>query len=218
MRVMASSRTERGIEPDRQQPRQTRSRQRVEQILNAAAEVLVERGYDGTTLKLVADRAGIKQTSIYRYWPNKQAIVRDLVDGFIASQDAALVVSEEQLSSGMGWQEVLADYMRRLRQTVERDKWISPCHNAMISDPDLSDQDRKVQDHFSKRFADVLRATGLPGEEDRRSSAGRMMAVLLDSFVLSLNRHVQPDHETIEREMGLIVGHYIESNFGAEPE
>ena len=201
-----------GIQPGRQKPQQSRSQRRVELILDAAAGVLIERGYEGTTLKEVADRAGIKQTSIYRYWPNKQQIVRDLVDGFIAAQDAALSLSEVQLASGMDWRDVLADYIQRLRKTVETDKWIGPCHTAMISDRELGDQDRKVQDHFSGRFYDLLRAIGFVGNDTKRQEVGHMMALLLDSFVLSLNRHIQPDSSTIEREIVMIMNGYIEIN------
>lgn len=210
---MSSIQADTGTQPGRLKPQQSRSQRRVELVLHAAAGVLVDRGYEGTTLKEVADRAGIKQTSIYRYWPNKQQIVRDLVDGFIASQDAALSLSEGQLASGMHWRDVMADYIQRLRKTVETDKWISPCHTAIISDQELSDQDRKVQDHFAMKFYNILLAIEFPGDEIKRQRVGRMMALLIDSFVLSLNRHIKPDNKTIECEMIDIMEAYLNIGF-----
>ncbi len=61
-------------------PRQRRSRERVEQILNAAAEVFTEVGYDVATTHLIAARAGAAVGSLYQFFPDKQAIFRALAD------------------------------------------------------------------------------------------------------------------------------------------
>ena len=50
----------------------------VDAILEAAASVLAERGYAGTSTNLVAERAGVSVGSVYQYFPNKDSLVAAL--------------------------------------------------------------------------------------------------------------------------------------------
>lgn len=66
----------------RKRPRQRRSKATVDAILEATAQVLVEHGYDKTSTNRVAKRAGVSIGSLYQYFPNKEALVGELVDRF----------------------------------------------------------------------------------------------------------------------------------------
>lgn len=68
----------------RKQPRQARSRATVDAILEATAQVLVKEGYEGTSTNRVAERAGVSVGSVYQYFPNKEALVGELVDRYAA--------------------------------------------------------------------------------------------------------------------------------------
>lgn len=48
-------------------------------ILDATLRVLAELGYDGTTIDLVASRAGMARATVYRRWPTKADLVVDAV-------------------------------------------------------------------------------------------------------------------------------------------
>ena len=60
------------------QPRQERSRQRVEAILAAALELVVEQGAEALAMREVARRADVQISSIYQYFPSKSSIIREL--------------------------------------------------------------------------------------------------------------------------------------------
>jgi AcrR family transcriptional regulator len=47
-------------------------------ILDAALELFVERGFHGTAVPAVAERAGVGAGTIYRYFENKEALVNEL--------------------------------------------------------------------------------------------------------------------------------------------
>ncbi|EYF08335.1 TetR/AcrR family transcriptional regulator [Chondromyces apiculatus] len=66
-------------EPTRRVPTQERSRQRVERILEAAAHVFGEAGYDAATMDAIAARAETSIGSIYQFFPNKPAVFQALV-------------------------------------------------------------------------------------------------------------------------------------------
>ncbi|HEX7339690.1 MAG TPA: TetR family transcriptional regulator [Rhodanobacteraceae bacterium] len=59
----------------RKQPRQARSAQLVDDILEAAIRVLVREGARRFTTARVAETAGISVGSLYQYFPNKEAIL-----------------------------------------------------------------------------------------------------------------------------------------------
>src|ERR1700757_3108376 len=59
-------------------PTQARSRERLRRVLDAADEVLAQEGSDAFTTTRIAEAAGIPVGSVYRYFPDKQAIVEAL--------------------------------------------------------------------------------------------------------------------------------------------
>ncbi|MET0401947.1 MAG: TetR/AcrR family transcriptional regulator [Cystobacter sp.] len=63
----------------RKNPRQARAKVTVELLLEAAAQVLVSSGYEGTTTKQVAERAGVSIGTLYQYFPSKEALVVMLI-------------------------------------------------------------------------------------------------------------------------------------------
>lgn len=63
----------------RRSPRQERSRDTVEAILEAAAQVFERHGYAGGTTNRIAERAGVSIGSLYQYFPNKDAIVVEVM-------------------------------------------------------------------------------------------------------------------------------------------
>lgn len=62
----------------RKTPRQSRSRDTVEAILTATADILARRGYAALTTNRIAERAGVNIASLYQYFPGKEAIVAEL--------------------------------------------------------------------------------------------------------------------------------------------
>ena len=58
----------------RRQPKQQRGKKRVEKILDAAALVFSEVGYDAATTHMIAAKAGTAIGSLYQFFPDKAAI------------------------------------------------------------------------------------------------------------------------------------------------
>jgi len=54
----------------------------VERILDAGTTVLIKHGYAGATTNRIADAAGISPGSLYQYFPNKDAIIAEVVERY----------------------------------------------------------------------------------------------------------------------------------------
>jgi AcrR family transcriptional regulator len=64
----------------RRSPRQSRSKVTCEAILTATTQVLLARGYSGTTTNHVAEVAGVSIGTLYQYYGNKNDLVRAVVE------------------------------------------------------------------------------------------------------------------------------------------
>ena len=63
---------------EKNRPRQERAKRTYESILNAASQLLVEVGVERISTNLIAERAGITVPALYRYFPNKYAVLNAL--------------------------------------------------------------------------------------------------------------------------------------------
>jgi AcrR family transcriptional regulator len=77
--------------------RNSRALRRTDEIIDAAARVFAERGYHGTSTQAIADVLGMRQASLYYYFPSKEAALELVcahgVDGFV--ENAAAIVEGE---------------------------------------------------------------------------------------------------------------------------
>jgi AcrR family transcriptional regulator len=62
-----------------QLPQRSNGRLRVAAILEAAAAVIAEKGYQGATMAEIAARSGTKVGSLYRFFPNKESVADTIV-------------------------------------------------------------------------------------------------------------------------------------------
>lgn len=60
-------------------------------ILTAAYDLLLEIGFGAVTVDKIADRAGVSKATIYKWWPNKAAVV---MDGFLSAATTRLPVPD----------------------------------------------------------------------------------------------------------------------------
>jgi AcrR family transcriptional regulator len=91
----------------RKLPKQSRSRESVEAILQAAAQVFERHGYAAGTTNRIAARAGVSIGTLYQYFPNKDAILVALVREHLAEGIAALGPHIQSLQQGARFEDVL---------------------------------------------------------------------------------------------------------------
>ena len=74
----------------RRRPSQARSRQSVEVVVEASAQVLEQYGYRAATTNRIAERAGVSVGTLYQYFNNKDEIFDALIEREAAHYLAAL--------------------------------------------------------------------------------------------------------------------------------
>ena len=74
--------------PLRRTPRQARSQKRVDAILQAAASLLNERGFEAMTTSAIAERAGVPVGTLYQFFPNRDAVLAGLALQYLDDMEA----------------------------------------------------------------------------------------------------------------------------------
>ena len=98
----------------RRRPSQRRSQLTVTAILDAAARVFEERGFDAGTTNHVAARAGVSIGSLYEYFPNKDAMVVAVVERELERERSKLLAILEPAATERG----LAAQLRAFVETL----------------------------------------------------------------------------------------------------
>ncbi|MER7010698.1 TetR/AcrR family transcriptional regulator [Saccharopolyspora sp. NPDC000359] len=86
---------QRRLQP-RKQPRQVRAELTRQRILTAAARVFAEHGYAAGTTNRIAERAGISIGSLYQYYPNKDAILAELLTRHLEADRSAETLRHQE--------------------------------------------------------------------------------------------------------------------------
>lgn len=89
-------------------PRQRRKEARPAELMAAALELFVEKGFAGTRLDDVAARAGVSKGTLYLYFDNKEALFKAVI------QEGIVPILEEGAGLVDGFEGSTADLLRAL--------------------------------------------------------------------------------------------------------
>lgn len=104
---------------EKNRPRQARAKRTYEAILSAAAELLVEVGVERISTNLIAERAGITVPALYRYFPNKYAVIYALGAQLMDRQNEAFQSWFERFGGEGAPERLLSHIYDVLKSTLE---------------------------------------------------------------------------------------------------
>ena len=104
---------------EKNKPRQERAKRTYEAILTAAAELLVDVGVERISTNLVAERAGITVPALYRYFPNKYAVLNALGAGLMDAQNVAFQQWFERHVNADNPQHLIDNVYELLKDTLD---------------------------------------------------------------------------------------------------
>ncbi len=134
--------------PDRRQ-------QRRDEILAAAQQVFLAKGYNETGIADIAAHLGIGHGTFYRYFKNKHEIASAVLDGVIARLASAALAEDPESSN------TLAEYRAQVRRMLTRMVELSTEHpkampfferQGLVIDPQRLTQFKATFAAFTARF------------------------------------------------------------------
>ena len=130
----------------RRRPSQARSQKRFDQVLDAASALIAARGLEPISMTDIAEEAGMALTALYRYFPNKRAIVRELALMTLEA-DARMNADMADDSSRSPAERIKAgvlEYCHRLNDPMRLQIRAAIHADAELSDLDLEDSRRNA--------------------------------------------------------------------------
>jgi AcrR family transcriptional regulator len=174
----------------RREPKQERSRQTVEAVLEAVQRVLKRHGVEAITTNRIAEAAGVSIGSLYQYFPDKQAIFTALYDRHV--DDVRQVIERTMLDCSSA---SLPDFARELMERLA---------NLHVADAELHDI-VSVAVPGADGFKSALQATFeqviSPTQQDRyRPEETERMLFVLPNMVEALVHGVAHQKQATSRE------------------
>ncbi|MET8957054.1 TetR/AcrR family transcriptional regulator [Streptomyces sp. NPDC004393] len=202
-----------------------RGRATQERILRAAADMMYVKGVSSTTLDDVRAASGTSKSQLYRHYPDKDALVRDVV----ALQAVEVLERQQQL-------------LRRLNSIRGLERWRDAVieNNALRNGAygcrlgslagELADQDEEARQAIARYFDtwEGLLEAGLTRMKDSRvlradADAGELatglMAALQGGYLLAQTaRDVKPMRIALDMAIGHIKAYAVPPEDGNSPE
>lgn len=174
----------------RRRPAQARSRERFDRILSAAATLIGARGVGPLTMTDIADEAGMALTAVYRYFPNKHSVLKELALRTFA-RDTETLVSEE-VDPDAAAEEIMAAGVEEFWRRHRAEPFRLPLRAAIHADAELSALDLAESRRNAAAIAGKLAlATGRTDIEVIERQA--LLVVELIDSLMSLAGRVPPD-------------------------
>lgn len=193
----------------RKQPRQDRAVETRDRILAAAARVFAEHGYAAGTTNRIAAAAGHSIGSLYQYFPNKDAILAELVT---AHAEEGIAAVTRRLDGGLP--ESLDDKIRLfVRATMDNHRDDPALHRVLFEEaprpPGMLAMLRTAEEQAIESAQELLaadpavRVTDLP-------MAARLVVNSIESLVHRFYAHGEPDQaERFENELVAMLHRYL---------
>lgn len=119
----------------RRQPEQARARKNLNAMLDAAAQLIGECGTDGFSMAELARRAGVSKPALYRYFPNKQAVLVALAQASFEHNNTLLSESLQRHPDDLN--SAMHDALKRYCALHRSQPFRTHLRAAMHADPEL---------------------------------------------------------------------------------
>jgi AcrR family transcriptional regulator len=191
--------TERSTLQLRRSPRQERSRATFEALLAGAAELLEERGFAGFTTNLLSERTGVSIQALYRYFPNKHAVVVEVARSMTERWRRALSDDRALADPMQDWRMLWCRYLDRFVSAVSATPGGLAVLQAMRSDPELRAVDDEANARYIDDIADALTSRSSRSWRVGRARARSVASTLVHSAVGVIDAALDTDRTTATR-------------------
>jgi AcrR family transcriptional regulator len=200
----------------RRRPRQARSVERVERILDTAEQVFAEIGYEAATTNLIATQAGTSVGSLYEFFPNKAALAHALADRYlerIGSLYVTLIVPD----SSMPGPEIVARVIEALDEFYRQHPGAVPLLNGRHTSDELASAGAALQRALAKRIEELLAVRRSDVPTARRQLVAQVVAETTRSLLVLADEVPLHQRKAVLREIEAAVLGYLTVSFGSLP-
>ncbi len=170
----------------RRVPSQARSQERLERIVDSAAEVFAEVGFEAATMEAIAVRADTSIGSVYQFFPNKRALLYAIAIRY-AERVQDLFDDLTTVEGSESWDAFLDRTLDALVAFHRRE----PGFRALVrnwSSQEFLAQDEASMKEFTRRTAALIAARLPKMPEARRTVIATVLVENVSALLISTSR------------------------------
>lgn len=189
-------------------PSQARSTATLDLILASARAILEEKGIQALNTNAVAERAGVNVATLYRYFPNKNAILRELLERAQAERTAFLsqrVAFEANSPDLPAWFDGVTQGLLDYRRAAPADLALRRACRAV---PELADVEARLNAEGAAELAAAFRRW-FPDIDPGRLDAAANVVFQSGRAVLDHASENEDTADTILAELGAMLRAYL---------
>ncbi len=190
-------------------PSQERSRKRALRILDAAARIFADGGYEATTTEAIAKAAGTSIGSLYQFFPNKHAIFHAIAARHL--EHARLLFDEFVGGPALelSWEELLGRSIDAFAKMDRED----PDFRAVWTNWDVAGQfvvaGAQMNREFARRIETVLAAKARALPKARRAVVASMIVEVVTAMLFYAVRKDRAAAEAVISETKRMLVRYL---------
>jgi AcrR family transcriptional regulator len=193
----------------RRVPSQDRSKKRALRILDAAAEIFAEAGYEATTTEAIAKAAGTSIGSLYQFFPNKHAIFDAIARRHLERARALFDELVGASALALSWEQLLGHAIDAFAQ-MDRD---DPAFRAVWTNWDVAGQflvaGQAMNREFARRIETVLAAKAKNLGKARRPLVATMIVETITAMLFYAVRKDAVDGDAVIEETKVLLVRYL---------
>jgi AcrR family transcriptional regulator len=142
-------------------PAQKRAEKTVKLILDTSSDLLEEVGLDNFNTNLLAERAEIRIATVYRYFPNKLAILSALIERWLELIMERTTIVTELSDPDNDWREIYENFIDIYVDIVLSHKGHLAIRRAVQAAPELARVEARIIRKISIGIFNALEARGI---------------------------------------------------------
>lgn len=191
-------------------PVQRRSEQTFEKILTSALRILDRDGMAGFNTNAVAADAGINVSTLYHYFPDKNAIVREL---FIRTENERITYLAERINELETVPDIgpwVADLIKTMAKRRQTNPGVSVLRSAMRVLPELRELEVQLDERSVEALASAIRHR-YPKTSAQRATHVATMVINVGVTMMDRAGEVQIPPASLHKELAELITAYFES-------
>lgn len=195
-------------------PSRRRGKDTFEVILTTAGELLAEVGFERLTTNLVCERAGLTPPALYRYFPNKYALLKELAHRLMDAQDKAVLAWLEaggteasSIEESVAKNRDLQKQINAITRAFPGGDWILRALRAL---PVLQEVRTTSRDMVAQTLFDILKASNPGASEERLRTATRLTTQMMYAATEMVLEEPDQDEDQINEEICWMVALYYQ--------
>ncbi|MDQ3031577.1 MAG: TetR/AcrR family transcriptional regulator [Myxococcota bacterium] len=202
---------------ERRVPVQARSRKRYDAILDAAAEVFAEGGFEVATVEAIAERAATSIGSVYQFFPNKVALFDAVAERCLVRSREAFDRLFDAVPESTPWPVLIDAAVDAFAALHASDPAFRATVVNVAQYPLYQERDDALTRYMVGRVAEMIGARAPHVDARRAKLLALVLVQIIASMMFVAERSAPPLRAALREELKSVARRYLEPEVDAPP-